>query len=111
MAVDGFLKLDDIKGESADSKHAGEIDVLYWNWGATQTATFQLGTGGGTAKVTVSDIVITKYVDRSTPNLYNMCFTGKPVKIGTLVMRKAGGTHIESLKVTMEDCVISSIKT
>ncbi|HVK54072.1 MAG TPA: type VI secretion system tube protein Hcp, partial [Burkholderiales bacterium] len=25
-----FLKIDDIKGESRDSKHAGMIDILAW---------------------------------------------------------------------------------
>ena len=33
MAVDIFLKLDGIKGESQDHKHKDEIDVLAWSWG------------------------------------------------------------------------------
>ncbi|MGB7991069.1 MAG: type VI secretion system tube protein Hcp, partial [Candidatus Methylophosphatis roskildensis] len=33
MAVDFFLKIDGIEGESADSKHKKEIDVLSWSWG------------------------------------------------------------------------------
>ena len=32
-AVDMFLKIGDIKGESTDDKHKGEIDVLAWSWG------------------------------------------------------------------------------
>ena len=39
MAVDMFLKIGDIKGESADDKHAGEIDVLAWSWGMSQSGT------------------------------------------------------------------------
>lgn len=29
-AVDIFLKIDDVKGESRDDKHKDEIDVLSW---------------------------------------------------------------------------------
>ena len=36
MAVDIFLKLTDIKGESMDSKHPDEIQVLAWSWGMSQ---------------------------------------------------------------------------
>jgi type VI secretion system secreted protein Hcp len=111
MAIDCFLKFEEIKGESADSKHGGEIDVLSWSWGASQTGTFQMGGGGGTAKVTVSDLTVTKYVDKATPVLYKFCCKGSNAKVATLTMRKAGGSQLEYLKVTMEDTIISSIKT
>jgi type VI secretion system secreted protein Hcp len=35
-AFDYFLKIDGIPGESTDSKHKDEIDVLSWSWGETQ---------------------------------------------------------------------------
>lgn len=34
MAVDMFLKMPPLKGESRDKKHGEEIDVLAWSWGA-----------------------------------------------------------------------------
>jgi type VI protein secretion system component Hcp len=36
-AVDYFLKIDGIKGESQDSKHGGEIEIQSFSWGATQS--------------------------------------------------------------------------
>ena len=39
MAVDVFLKIKGIPGESADSKHKNEIDVLSYSWGISQTGT------------------------------------------------------------------------
>ena len=33
MAIDMFLKLEPVKGESLDGKHKDEIDVLSWSWG------------------------------------------------------------------------------
>ena len=45
MSTDMFLKLDDIKGESQDKKHAGEIDVQAWSWGAAQMGASHGGGG------------------------------------------------------------------
>ena len=38
MAVDYFLKLDGIEGESADSNHKNEIQIMSWSWGASQVS-------------------------------------------------------------------------
>ena len=38
-AFDMFIKIGDIKGESADKDHKDEIDVLAWSWGLSTTAT------------------------------------------------------------------------
>ena len=46
-AVDFFLKIDGIDGESADHKHGKEIDVQSWSWGAHQSGTHAGGGGGG----------------------------------------------------------------
>jgi len=109
MAHDMFIKIDDIKGESADSKHAGEIDVLSWNWGATQTGTSHVGTGVGAGKVHINDLTITKHVDRSSPILLKHCCSGKHMKTAVLVVRKAGGTPLEYLKISMEDLIVSAV--
>jgi type VI secretion system secreted protein Hcp len=47
-AVDYFLKIDGIEGESLDEKHKGEIDVLSWSWGESQEGP-TTGGGGGPA--------------------------------------------------------------
>ncbi len=36
MAVDMFLKITDVKGESKDKSHPGEIEIESFSWGATQ---------------------------------------------------------------------------
>ena len=69
MAVDVFLKLGDIKGESKDSKHAGEIDVLSWSWGVSQTGTMAYGGGGGAGKANFSDLSFMHAVDKASPVL------------------------------------------
>jgi type VI secretion system secreted protein Hcp len=110
MAVDMFLKIDDIKGESPDLLgHADEIQVLSWSWGMTQSGSTHVGSGGGSGKVNVQDISFTKYIDLSTPNLIKMCCSGKHFKQGVLVVRKAGDKPVEYLKIKLSDLLISSV--
>jgi len=111
MAVDMFLKVDDLKGESVDSKHKGEIDVLSWSWGMSQSGTTHLGGGGGSGKVSVQDITLTKYVDSASPVLMLSCCNGKHFKEALLTVRKAGETALEYIKVTMKEVLVSTIST
>lgn len=111
MAVDMYLKLDGIKGESQDSKHKDEIDVLSWSWGVQQSGTMHTGGGGGSGKASFSDMSITKYVDSASPNLIKVCSTGEHVKEALLVVRKAGKDQQEYLKYILTDCLISSVST
>jgi type VI secretion system secreted protein Hcp len=109
MATDMFLKIDDIKGESNDSKHKGEIEVFAWSWGAAQMGASHGNSGSGAGKVQISDLTITKYVDRSTPVVFQMCASGKAIKTGVLTVRKAGGTPLEYIKITFTQAIISAV--
>ncbi len=111
MAVDIFLKLDKIKGESVDDKYAGEIDVLQWSWGMSQSGTTHLGPGGGAGKVNVRDLTLTKYVDMATHDLLNHCASGRHIATGELIVRKAGNVPLEYLRVAMKEIMISSYET
>ena len=109
MAIDMFIKIDDVKGESIDDKHSGEVDVLSWSWGMTQSGTTHTGTGGGAGKVHVNDLSFTKWVDSATPTLQLACCAGKHYKEAKLTVRKAGEKPLEYLKITMKDVIISSL--
>jgi type VI secretion system secreted protein Hcp len=109
MAVDMFIKIDGIKGESGDDKHKEEIDVLSWSWGMSQSGSAHMGSGAGSGKVNVNDLSFTKYIDKSSPDLYLSCCNGKHLKDAKLVVRKAGESPLEYLIITLEDVIISSI--
>jgi type VI secretion system secreted protein Hcp len=111
MAVDMFLKLDDIKGEAHDAKHKDEIDVLSWSWGVTQSGTTHAGGGGGSGKANFQDLTVTKWVDLASPKLLSAASTGKHLKEALLTVRKAGDKPLEYLKITLTDCLISSVTT
>src|SRR5688572_3898037 len=99
MAVDMFLKIDDIKGESSDADCKAQIDINSWSWGMSQSATTHGGGGGGSGKVSVQDMTITKYIDRSSPVLMKYCCSGKHLKTATLIVRKAGGKALTYVKI------------
>ena len=111
MAVDMFIKIGDIKGESGDSKHKEEIDVLAWSWGMSNSGTTHAGGGGGSGKVNVQDISFTKYIDASSNALLKACCTGKHYPDATLVVRKAGGEAIEYVVIKLEEVLITSVTT
>ena len=111
MAVDMFLKLAGIDGESSDSLHAGEIDVLAWSWGASQSGTMHLSSGGGAGKVSVQDLSVTKYVDSASHNLLMRCHKGDHIEEGILTVRKAGGDPLEYVVITMKKILVSSVST
>jgi type VI secretion system secreted protein Hcp len=111
MAADMFLKLEGVDGESKDDSHKKEIDVLSWSWGASQSGTGHVGGGSGAGKVSVQDLSVTKYVDASSHLLLLDCCNGQHIKKGTLVVRKAGATPLEYIKLTMEDIIVSNIHT
>ena len=111
MAVDMFLKIDDIKGESLDKVHKGEIDVLAWSWGLSNTGSAQGGGagGGGGGRVNVQDLSLTKYIDRSSPDLNLHCCNGIHYKSALLTVRKTGVTPVEYLLYKLEEVLITSL--
>lgn len=110
MAVDMFLQIDKLTGESEDASHKGEIEILGWAWAATQTGTSGSGTGLGTGKVEHQDLVIRKRVDRASPVLYRNCAKGEHIASAKLTVRKAGGDALEYLIIHLEHLMITSFE-
>ncbi|MCM3875526.1 MAG: type VI secretion system tube protein Hcp [Thermoanaerobaculia bacterium] len=111
MAVDYFLKIDGIKGESHDSKHKGEIDLLNWSWGETQSGSHAFGGGGGAGKVNMQDFAFQMNANIASPKLLLACANGEHIKEATLTCRKAGKDQQEYLKIKMNDLLVSSFQT
>jgi type VI secretion system secreted protein Hcp len=108
MAIDTFLKLGSIKGESVVKGFEDQIQVLSWGWGMTQNGTTHSAQGGGAGKVEVHDLQVIKYIDSSSPTVALGCAKGTHYDTATLTMRKAGGTALEYVTLTLTDLIISS---
>ena len=111
MAVDMFLDLDGVKGESVDKAHKDKIDILGWQWGLSNTGTFHHGAGGGAGKASFQNLVITKYIDAASPNLMLFCANGKHFTKAKVIVRKAGENPLEYLVVEIDKVMVSSYAT
>jgi type VI secretion system secreted protein Hcp len=111
MAVDMFIKIGELKGESRDKTHKGEIDVLAFSWGMSNSGSSHVGGGQGAGKVNVQDLSFTKYLDISSTDLMLACCNGKHFPEAKLTVRKAGENPLEYLIITMTDLIITSVST
>jgi type VI secretion system secreted protein Hcp len=109
MAIDMFLKLGDIKGESKDSVHKEEIDIVRFQWGMSQSGSMHQGSGGGSGKVNIQNLSLTKALDKSSPNLMMACASGKHYPEATLTLRKAGGNSpVEYNIIKLKEVMVTS---
>ena len=111
MAVDMFMNMGAITGESKDKAHKDEIDVLAWSWGMSQSGTFHTGGGGGAGKVDIQDLSYTKWVDCASHNLMLMCSNGSHIPEVKLTVRKAGKDPLEYIIITMFKVMVTSVST
>lgn len=113
MAVDMFINMGAIKGESRDKVQgaAGDIDVLAWSWGMSQSGTTHMGGGGGSGKASFQDLSFTKYVDSATNALMNALAKGTHLDKVVLMVRKAGEGQKKYILITMEEVLVTSLST
>jgi len=107
-AADFFLKIDGIDGESLDSVHKGEIQVQSVSLGVTNSGSGGANSGSGSGKANVQDIHFTKYVDKSSANLFINCCSGKHFPTATITLRKSGDKPQEYLIYKLKEVFISS---
>ena len=112
MAVDMFLTLDGVTGESKDKTHTKDIDLLSWSWGMSNSGSAHEGGGAGSGKVSVQDVSVTKYIDSSSPKIMLSCCNGTHFDSALITVRKAGGEKpVEYVKIKMQEVLITSVST
>lgn len=114
MALDMFLNMGaNIKGESRDKAQGakGDIDILAWSWGMSQSGTTHVGKGGGAGKASFQDISVTKYVDSSTNALMTALAKGSHIPEVKLMVRKAGEGQQKYILFTLKEVLVTSLST
>jgi len=113
-AVDYFLKIDGIPGESTDSKHKGEIQLNSFSMGESNSSTIGSATGGaGAGKVSFHDFNFTTKFSKASPKLMLACATGAHIKNAVVTARKNGGRGggFEFLFVKFTEVLVNSIQS
>ena len=107
MSFDSFLIIDGLEGESADHQYPKSIDIDSIGWDLHMNATTHCARGGGTGKVSIDCMSVTKFADRSSPNLIKACCTGRHFSKATVVLRKAGEKPLEYMRYELEGVIIA----
>ena len=113
MAIDVYLQIDGIKGESADSVHKDWIECKSVHWEVLQPKSATASSAGGhTAERTEhKDIVISKLADLATPLLLQTCSSGKTIPKAKFEFLRADGQgeRIKYFEIELENVLISSV--
>lgn len=113
IAIDVYLNIESIKGESTDSKHLGWIECESVSWAISQPRSATSSTSGGhTAKrAELSEITFIKLADLTSPILAQTCAAGKTIpKAQFEFMRADGqGERIKYYEVELENVLIGHV--
>jgi type VI secretion system secreted protein Hcp len=108
-----FMNISSIKGDSDVDGHKEEIELLSFSHGVAQQVTADVSNTQRTSgRPNHQDMVVTKYVDKSSPTLNQNCCEGKNIgEVKVTITRNDEGTVLDFLVYTMKDVVISSVST
>jgi type VI secretion system secreted protein Hcp len=113
MAIDVYLQIDGIKGESADDKHKDWIECKSVNWGVAQPKSATASTGGGhtAERCEHKDIVVSKLADLSSPILLQTCAAGKTIPKARIEFMRADGQgeRVKYFEIEIENVLIGAV--
>jgi type VI secretion system Hcp family effector len=111
MAVDCFLKIEGVKGESTDAKHKDWIEVLSYSHGVAQMVSGDRSTGGAASgeRCDHQDFSVVKSLDIASPTLDLYCCQGKHIPTVTVELCRATGAKEKYMEYKMEKVIISSV--
>lgn len=111
MAVDAFLKIEGIPGESLDAQFSDWIDMEDFDVGASQSASATTTSSGGAScgRARMSDLFFRKAVDKATPKLHEACCSGKHFKEVKIALNRAGADKVKYMEIALEEVIVSSV--
>jgi type VI secretion system secreted protein Hcp len=113
MAIDVYLHIDGIKGESTDERHKEWIECKSVSWGVEQPKSATSSTGGGhtAERCEHRDIVISKLADLASPILLQTCAAGRTIpKARFEFMRADGqGERVKYFEIEIENVLIGAV--
>ncbi|ELX09825.1 type VI secretion system effector Hcp1 family [Janthinobacterium sp. HH01] len=113
MAIDVYLYIDGIKGESNDDRHKDWIECKSVSFGVEQPKSATASTGGGhtAERCEHRDIVISKLADLSTPILLQTCSAGRTIPKAKFEFMRADaqGERVKYFEIEVENVLIGAV--
>ena len=111
MPFDTFLKIDGVDGETSDSKHKGEIEVLSFHWGVSQAITGTVSSSGTFSgqRCDMTAVAVVKQLDKASPKLAQGCAAGDHFKSATLTLCRSTGDKQPYMVYKLSDVLIENV--
>ncbi|NRR33108.1 type VI secretion system tube protein Hcp [Oxalobacteraceae bacterium] len=113
MAIDVYLYIEGIKGESADDRHKDWIECKSVSWGVEQPKSATASTGGGhtAERCEHQDIVISKLADLSSPILLQTCSAGRTIPKAKFEFMRADamGERVKYFEIEIDNVLIGAV--
>jgi type VI secretion system secreted protein Hcp len=110
MPVDYFLRVEGIKGETSDSKHKDELEVLSFSWGVTQAVTGTVSSAGTFSgqRCDMRPLVVQRLLDTASARVAQACAAGDHFASAVLTLCRASGDKQPYMEYKLTDVLISS---
>lgn len=113
MAIDVYLQIEGIKGESKDERHKDWIECESVHWGLNQPGSTVASTGGGhtIGRTEMDDITLSKLADLSSPILAQHCAMGKTIPKARFEFMRADGNGkpIKYFEIEVSNVLIAAM--
>jgi type VI secretion system secreted protein Hcp len=113
MAIDVYLQIEGIKGESADSTHIGWIECSSARWGVNQPRSATASTAGGhtAERCELRSLAITKLADLASPILLQTCAAGRTIQKAHIEFMRADGhgARVKYYEIEMDNVLIGNV--
>lgn len=113
MAIDAYLQLGDIRGDSTDDRHKGWVEVKNVDWGVTQPRATSVSTAGGhtSGKAEVHEVSFDKLADIASPILFQTCAMGKTIPKAKFEFFRADGdgVRVKYFEIELDNVMISNV--
>jgi type VI secretion system secreted protein Hcp len=114
MAIDVYLQIDGIKGESQDDKHKDWIEILQAQWGVAQPVSSPGSATGGrtTGRSEYRTLSLAKLADLASPVLMQHCSNGKTIPKAKMEFMRADGdgNRVKYYEVELENVLIGNME-
>ncbi|TFW30521.1 Hcp family type VI secretion system effector [Massilia horti] len=113
MAIDAYLQIEGIKGESMDDKHKNWIEISHVTWSIHQPRAASLSTAGGhtSGRSELSNLTFKKLADLSSPILQQHCAMGRTIPKARIEFMRADGVGkpVNYYTIELENVMISGV--